>query len=326
VDVAGVYWLYNETIRKGYSAGGEFMAITQTTQANLEEFSRCEDRSRMAEKELRLDPKADRSDASIAGRVGRALWDDGVLRSTDYREIDVAVKDGIVFLSGHVLSSGNKKRAETAAGAVAGVLEVKSNLVADDQLTRDVAGALGKVEHQYRVKFFTGVSNGVVSLNGTVGSIHVQTVAENCAAGVAGVRGVVSSMRTSEADGDKEDQRFLQPAIGKQIYFRDGLSATVHKVVINPNNLRVIAMVLRSQLLNSAEHGFKSYSEDRVPERLVVIPVSDLRYLTQSSGFLYSNSAEAAGGSDFDHSAFTSPPVDWAPPYPYCPDDVLFLL
>jgi hypothetical protein len=27
---------------------------------------------------------------------------------------------------------------------------------------------------------------------------------------------------------------------------------------------------------------------------------------------------------DFDAASFRTPDVDWSPPYPYCPDDVLF--
>jgi hypothetical protein len=29
---------------------------------------------------------------------------------------------------------------------------------------------------------------------------------------------------------------------------------------------------------------------------------------------------------DFDPASFIAPSTDWTPPYPYCPDDVLFLV
>lgn len=49
-----------------------------------------------------------------------------------------------------------------------------------------------------------------------------------------------------------------------------------------------------------------------------------VRYMTSSSGFLYINSDERERYMEFDSASFRSPNVDWAPPYPYCPDDVLF--
>jgi hypothetical protein len=36
------------------------------------------------------------------------------------------------------------------------------------------------------------------------------------------------------------------------------------------------------------------------------------------------NSGERKRYVDFDSGSLRSPNVDWAPPYPYCPDDVLF--
>jgi hypothetical protein len=51
-----------------------------------------------------------------------------------------------------------------------------------------------------------------------------------------------------------QDLPFLQPIIGETIYFLDGLSGVVERVIISPNNRRVIAMLL---LLN--------FSDPRLP-------------------------------------------------------------
>jgi hypothetical protein len=91
------------------------MLAVQTTQANLAEFSRCDDRPWLPVEEQNVNQDADQADESIAEQVDRALWNIGVLRTTDYREIDVDVKDGVVFLSGHVISASNQQRAEVAA-------------------------------------------------------------------------------------------------------------------------------------------------------------------------------------------------------------------
>jgi len=162
-------------------------------------------------------------------------------------------------------------------------------------------------------------------LNGDVNSADVRNLAEKCAAGISGVRGVINSVQAPGVDLQVEDQPFLQPAIGEQIYFRDGLCGTVHSVIINPNNRRVVAMVVRGRYSNSQQDPrFLAYGEDQPPERLVAIPLSMIRFLTKNSGFLKIDSAEAAGYSDFDPSCFTAPGEDWIPPYPYCPDDVVF--
>jgi hypothetical protein len=67
-----------------------------------------------------------------------------------------------------------------------------------------------------------------------------------------------------------------------------------------------------------------AYGVDQTPERIIAIPMSAIRYLTKSSGFLKIDSAEAARYSDFDLSCFITPGEGWTPPYPYCTDDVLF--
>src|SRR3972149_10315302 len=64
---------------------------------------------------------------------------------------------------------------------------------------------------------------------------------------IPGVRGVINSVRAPGVDLEAEDQRFLQPVIGEQIYFRDGLLGIVQRVIINPNNRRVVAMVVRGR-------------------------------------------------------------------------------
>jgi osmotically-inducible protein OsmY len=301
------------------------MLAKQKNQANLAEFSRCDDRFWLQAEEQKARDKKDNADASIAEKVERAFRNNGKLRSTDYREIDVAVKAGIVFLSGHVISTSNQQLAEDAARTIPGVLGVKSYLVPDDKIIREVAGALGKIEHVYGVKFFTGARNGVVVLNGDVSSTNVRSLAEKCAANFPGVRGVINNIRAPGADLKAEDQRFLQPSIGEQIYFRNDISGKVERVVINPNNRRVVGMVVRGRYSNLQEDPrFLAYGEDPTPERLVIIPISTMRYLTKSAGFLKIDSAEAAMYSDYDPSRFIAPRDDWTPPYPYCPNEVLF--
>jgi osmotically-inducible protein OsmY len=293
------------------------MAATQTNLAGLAILSRCDDRASPSANEQPLNRKAARADASIAEKVDRALW--------KYGMIGVEVKKGHVFLSGHVVTTTVHHQAEETARTIPGVLGVKNDLVPDDKLLLEVAGALAKIEHTYGVKFFTGVQNGLVVINGEVSNVEARDLAEKCAAGIPRVRGVVNAVRAPGADLQVEGQRFLQPAVGDLIYFRDGLCGTVQKVIMNPNNRRALAMVVRGRFPNTPQDSSSlMYGAPPVPERQIAIPVSAIRHLTKNSGLLRINSAEAASYSDFDPSCFSAPGEAWTPPYPYCPEDLLF--
>ena len=96
-------------------------------------------------------------DAVIKGQIDNALWKDKLLRTLDYYEIEVHVKNGTVYLNGHIVSTTSQSRIENAIRAIPSILEIKNNLVLDDKLTLEVATSLGKLEHTYDCKFFTGV-------------------------------------------------------------------------------------------------------------------------------------------------------------------------
>jgi len=304
---------------------GVLMFTAQTAQERIVGSTGCDDRSRLSIEEQNVDRKANEADASMAEKVERALWNNGVLRNTDYGEIDVLVNDGVVTLRGHVINTTNQQGAAEAARTIPGVVEVKSYLVPDDKITLEVARALGEIERDHGVKFFTGARNGVVVLTGEAGSAEVRSMAEKYAANVPGVRCVINSVQAPGVDLQAEEKRFLQPSIGEPIYFRDGLFGKVRKVIINPNNRRVIAMLLPARYSNShPDSRSPAYEGGQSPEHLIVVPVSDIRHLTRNSGFLETNSSEAAKYADFDPARFVSPGEEWTPPYPYCPNEVLF--
>ena len=291
---------------------------------NLDDFSRCEDRRQAAEPRKSLSP-IQKTDAALKESIYHAFWKDDVLRAIEYDEIDVHVKNGVVCLSGHIVSASSQNRIKNAIRAIPGILRIQNNLVLDDKLTREVAASLGALEHTHDCKFFTGASHGVVSLNGNVSDENVKLLAEKCAASNPNVRGVINNVRVSGAELELQDQPFLQPTIGEIIYFLDGVSGVVKQVIINPNNRRVVAMTVCGQFADQQQE-LKSLknSEARPPERLVVLSMDLVRYMTKVSGFLHINSDERKRYMDFNSASFGAPNADWVPPYPYCPDDVLF--
>jgi osmotically-inducible protein OsmY len=300
------------------------MFPAQVPVINPDDFSRCEDRRQAADPGKSLSP-IQKTDAALKESIYHAFWKDDVLRAIEYDEIDVHVKNGVVYLSGHIVSTTSRSRIINAIRAIPGILGIQNNLVLDDQLTREVAASLGALEHTYDCKFFTGSSHGVISLNGTVIDENVKLLAEKRAASNPNVRGVINNVRVTGADQELQDQPFLQPTIGEIIYFLDGVSGVVKQVIINPNNRRVIAMTVRGKFTDQRyEINSLTDGKARLPDQLVTVPMSVVRYLTKVSGFLHINSTEQKRYMDFDSASFCTPNVDWAPPYPYCPDDVLF--
>ncbi|HJR79869.1 MAG TPA: BON domain-containing protein [Anaerolineales bacterium] len=265
-----------------------------------------------------------KTDAAIKESIDRAFWKDDVLRAIESFQIDVHVKNGIVYLNGHIVGTTSQSRIKNAIRTIPGLLGIQNNLISDDKLTLEIAASLGTMEHTYGCKFFTGASHGVISLNGIVHDENVKLLAEKCAASNPNVRAVINNVRVSGAETALPDQPFLQPTIGEIIYFLDGISGIVKQVIINPNNRRVVAMTLWGQFDQRQDLKSSKHAEARPPERLVIVPMDVVRYMTKVSGFLLINSNENTRYMDFDPTRFSPPQNDWKAPYPYCPDDVLF--
>jgi hypothetical protein len=153
----------------------------------------------------------------------------------------------------------------------------------------------------------------------------VKLLAEQRAASHPSVRGVINNIHVSGNEPELQDQPFLQPTIGEIVYFLDWISAVVRQVIINPNNRRVVAMILWGQFaIQPQELKSTKSAQLQPPERLVVVPMDLVRYMTKVSGFLYIKSNEGKRYVDFDPTHFSTPKNDWIAPHPYCPNDVLF--
>jgi osmotically-inducible protein OsmY len=295
------------------------LPITQS-----DEFSRCENREQKPDYRQSLSP-IQKTDTAIKEHVERALGNDDVLRAIESYEIAVHVKNGVVYLSGHIVNTTSRGRIEKAIRGIPGIVGVHNDLILDDKLTVEVAGSLAALEHIDGCKFFTGSSHGVISLNGFVSDQKVKLLAEQRVSSNPGVRAVINNVRVSGAELELPEQPFMQPTIGEIIYFRDWISGVVKQVIINPSNRRVVAMTVLAQFASPGQE-LKSLNSGQAlsPSRLVVLPMDVVRYMTRVSGFLDIDSSEKSRYMDFDADSFRTPDVDWTPPYPYCPDDVLF--
>ncbi len=300
------------------------MFPAQISRIDLDEYSRCDDRTTITAHGKSSYPNQ-KTDVAIQDDIYLALWKDNILRAMEYDEIDVHVKNGVVYLSGHIVSTASKNRIANAIRAIPGILGINNKLVMDDELILTVASSLGALEHTYACKFFTGASHGVVSLNGIVGDENVKLLAEKCAASNPNVRGVMSHVQVKGSEMGSPDQPFLQPIMGEAIYFLNGVSGVVRQVIINPNNRRVTAMTIQGNF-NEQRNQLHSLTdgEARLSEQLIVVSIDAIRYMTKVSGFLHINSSERNRYLGFDPASFSAPDEDWVPPYPYCSQDVLF--
>jgi hypothetical protein len=234
------------------------------------------------------------------------------------------VRDGVVILSGYVSTAANKRRAERAARNVPGVLEVENRIVIDEEVVAAVAAALGRDERTRGKHIFVSARHGVVALNGDTDSAEARATAEEVAAGVPQVRGIVNYIRAPGVDVDLSNQRVLQPRIGQDVYAEDVLLGHVERVIVNPRHRRVTAFVVRGNFpdLEKVKPGMPPYEMPR-EERQVLIPIEVVNIVTDASVLLTIASPEAARYPDFEPGDFLSPEPDWQPPYPYTHAEVL---
>ena len=117
------------------------MLATQPPRINPDEYSRCEESTPMTDRGKRLSP-SQKTDAAIKGSIDHAIRDDDVLRAIEYHEIDVQVKNGIVYLHGHIASTTSKGRMDNAMRSIPGITGIQNNLVLDDKLILDPSTGL----------------------------------------------------------------------------------------------------------------------------------------------------------------------------------------
>jgi osmotically-inducible protein OsmY len=142
-----------------------------------------------------------RSDAAIQRDVMAELeWEPGLKGPA----IGVAVKEGVVTLSGTVDTLEKKRLAETATKRVTGVRAVAEDLQValapsgqrtDADIASAVVNALGWNVSVPKNAVQAVVDDGVVRLDGTVEWDYQRRAAEDAARPLWGVRGVVNNIR-----------------------------------------------------------------------------------------------------------------------------------
>jgi hypothetical protein len=214
--------------------------------------------------------------------------------------------------------------AEKAAYKADGIWKVVNHLAIDNEMKLAVSQAIGKDPHTKNARVFVGVNNGFVTLTGQAPDLAGRSAAQEQAAAIPKVRGVINSIRVPGVDIGDEDQRALQPVIGTGIYATDILIGVVEKVVVNPDN-RLVTAILANAVFPDPEQTGANWlrNEHRYVERRVIIPIETVRHQTTTSVSLKEKAALVAGFNDFDPGSYLPPPQDWEPPYPYKHEEVL---
>lgn len=152
--------------------------------------------------------KMQRSDSEIRDSVLLELKWDPKITSGD---IGVAVKDGVVALTGFVSSYWEKEAAENAAKRVYGVRGVANDLKVklafertDPEIARDAVHALESHSAIPADKIKVTVKNGWLTLEGSVDWQYQKLLAESVVKNIKGVLGVTNQIevkpQTSPAD------------------------------------------------------------------------------------------------------------------------------
>ena len=247
-------------------------------------------------------------DLDLWRKVEDALWRESLYRVQGGNSVAFEVDDGAVTLWGHVTSAMLRIQIERWVQAVRGVRAVINDLIADSDLTIEVARALGQDRvtqpHQIRV----GAHQGWINLAGEVPSAAVQAATEAVAASVSRVRGILTLPRVS---GGKRvpGRRPLQPLPGQSVYASDGPAGRIEQVVVNPLNRLVSQVVVGTNF----ELG------RRMIRYQVVVPAEALLHVNDGGVFLADSLKTLASRPGLDADGFQKPGFLWQPPFPYAP-------
>ena len=264
-------------------------------------------------------------DNEFAVDVRRLLHDDRRFWDTNAGNITVAGRDGGVMLSGHVMSSTGKLHAEQITNKAGVSRTTRNDLVVDNDLMYQVSRALTDDEHTHQEHILVSVRQGVVTLSGRASSASARQAVEECAAQVPMVRGISNLVGAQGIIVDEREQRVMQPHMGQEVFASDISLGHVKRLIIDPGNRRVVAIVVLGRFPVRKHTRLRTYPWDiQTQERSVVIPVSTIDSITAGMVQLNVTGVDAAQYVDFQENDYRIPDSSWRPPYPYAISDCIW--
>ena len=255
--------------------------------------------------------------ADIDNRIHDEIWDElykrWEIRALDISSFSVSVDNRRVQLRGHLTMESNRRLIESICASVPGVIGVDDCLVVDHELTLEVAQALAKDSRTRSQILPVGIYHGWVGIGGQVPSQSLQLAAEEVAAGVPSVRGVIS-LPTVIGQDPMPQRHAVEPLVSSHVYNLDGQVGTVTEVIIDPLSRLVTHIAVSAIDL-----------WDGTPVRgEYLVPVESILLANKESVFLRREGRRLQSFRPFDPSAFSRAPGTWQPPYPYLPGKLLW--
>lgn len=252
-----------------------------------------------------------RTDDGILADLWAALWKEAAIRSLDMGSLSIDVKDGEVYLYGHLARENNRLLIERIAHSIVGVVAVHNDLVTDRELIRQAAYAMGRDERTRRFTLPVNASHGWIYLGGEVPTRELQHAVEKVVGGVSRVRGVLTLPRVA-GESPTPLQPAVQPRIGAVVHGRDREIGVVTQVVIHPDSRLVTHVVVLSRAI----------VDINLVTRETVVPVKAFDLVNQESLLLVRKGPSLNAYPAFDPDEYPLAPLTWKAPYPYTAGEV----
>jgi osmotically-inducible protein OsmY len=256
-----------------------------------------------------------RTDEGILADIWDSLWKVDTFRSLDLGNLSINVKDGEVYLDGHLARENNQPLIESIVRSVVGVVAVHIHLVLDRDLIIQVAQALARDERTRPYILPVDAFHGWMHIGGEVPTCELQHVVEKIAGGVSGVRGVTILPRIA-GENPTLPHRPVQPHIGAVVYGADGEVGVVTQVVIQPEDRLVTHIVVRSKELMSGN----------LVARETVIPLDARDLVKNESIILQRHGSSLDAFPVLDPDEYPLAESTWNAPYPYTAGEVRWSL
>jgi osmotically-inducible protein OsmY len=256
-----------------------------------------------------------RTNDGLLADIWDALRQEDAIRSLDLNSLSIEVKDGEAYLNGHLSEKNNLLLVESVAHSIPGVVAVHNNLVADYDLTIQVAQALARDDRLHNFILPVNTCHGWIYLGGEVPTRELQHIVEEVAGKVPGVRGVIT-LPVVAGESPTPPKRALQPCIGAVVYGRDGEVGVVTQVVIRHQDRLVTHVVVR----------FNEIKDTNLVAQACVVPVTAIDLVKNGSLFLQRNGPSLNVYPALDPDDYPLAPFTWKAPYPYTAGEVLWSL
>ncbi|GHO42952.1 BON domain-containing protein [Ktedonospora formicarum] len=135
-----------------------------------------------------------RSDQELQSEVEENIFDLGPLH-IDFRGMEIRVLDSVLYLDGNISSSLRSDMVGDQAMGVAGLLEIKNRLIADDELASELAMVMSRDERTKDLPIGVYPRLGHVRLSGSVHNKKQHAAAEEIVSGFPGVQSVENELR-----------------------------------------------------------------------------------------------------------------------------------